>query len=307
MAGHAGAVAVAVPALSLLLAAGFARLHRRLQPQARLRARLHETLGLSPPGQAGGSLLTRLARYEGALAGGEADRQEIVTLLRAAGFYAPDAAMAFALLRIGATLGTFAAALAVRLAWHWPGGRVWLMPTALAVTSFLLAKRALHVLAARRQRRVRGELPFLLDLVRLMLESGSSLDQCLRMLARPVAAAAVPQTSAAFRALVDDLQNGAPYEQALGRWADRLGVAAARDLAAIFRQSLLHGSDITERLAAQAQDAAEQRLATAREAVGRKAAQLSGAMMLFFMPALFILLGGPAAAGLSEALKGLTR
>jgi tight adherence protein C len=177
----------------------------------------------------------------------------------------------------------------------------------IAAFTYLSAKRLLKVKAAAREKRIRGELPFLLDLLRLMLEAGGSLDQCFRNLARAEVGSVVPETQAALKVMVDDLSKGTSYEQALTRWGDRLGVDGARELAALFKQALLHGTEIAEALTAFTAEAADRRLNAAREAVGKKAAQLSGAMMLFFVPALFILLGGPAAMSLSAALHGISK
>jgi tight adherence protein C len=300
--------AVALPIGAALLAAGaLVMLSRRGRPAARLDRRLRRLLGLREQAKARPQLHERLARFEGALIGGETDRREIGNFLRAAGYYGIGAPLVFALLRLLATGLTLAVSLVVFALLGWMAGRTKFGPFMIAGATYLGAKRVLKIQASARQQRIRRELPFVLDLLRLMLEAGSSLDQCFRNLARADAGGVVPETQAAIRVLVEDLEKGTPYDQALTRWGERLTIDSARELASLFKQSLVHGTEIGESLAAFTREAADKRLNTARDAVGRKAAQLSGAMMLFFVPALFILLGGPAAVSLSAALKGISK
>jgi tight adherence protein C len=300
--------ATALPPLAaLLVALTLALLSRRVTPAARLDRRLRRMLGLRDTVARKPKLHERLARFEGMLIGGPTDRREIGEYLRAAGYYGVGAQLVFALVRLLATAVALGGSLALFSYFGWLTGRARFAPFMIAAFTYLSAKRVLKVRASAREKRIRGELPFLLDLLRLMLEAGSSLDQCFRNLARAEVGSVVPETQAALKVMVDDLSKGTSYEQALTRWGDRLGVDGARELAALFKQALLHGTEIAEALTAFTAEAADRRLNAAREAVGKKAAQLSGAMMLFFVPALFILLGGPAAMSLSAALHGISK
>jgi len=300
--------ATALPTLAALLAAlTLALLSRRVTPAAKLDRRLRRMLGLQDPTSLKPKLHERLARYEGALIGGATDRREIGGFLRAAGYYGVGAALVFALLRLLATAIALAGSLALFSFSGWMVGRGRFVPFMIAAFTYLSAKRVLKIKASAREKRIRGELPFLLDLLRLMLEAGGSLDQCFRNLAKAEVGAVVPETQAALKVMVEDLTKGTSYEQALTRWGERLQVDGARELASLFKQALVHGTEIAEALASFTTEAADRRLNAAREAVGKKAAQLSGAMMLFFVPALFILLGGPAAMSLSAALHGISK
>ena len=87
---------------------------------------------------------------------------------------------------------------------------------------------------------------------------------------------------------------GAPYDTALEKWGQRIGLEESRELAAMFKQSLVHGTELSSSLRRFANDLSERRLMSARESVGKKSAQLTVVMVMFFLPALIILLGGPA-------------
>src|SRR3546814_7851331 len=80
-------------------------------------------------------------------------------------------------------------ALTLWLSGNWTGSRP-LLAVAAAGFAFVGAKLALRSLANRRMRRVNDELPFVLDLMTMLLESGVSLDQCFRTLAWPEGSAA---------------------------------------------------------------------------------------------------------------------
>jgi tight adherence protein C len=212
----------------------------------------------------------------------------------------------FAWARLGATVaaGALSAAAIMGLGkWSGPGPY---LPWGAAGAAYLLSKRVLGWSAARRRRKVEAELPFTLDVFLMMLEAGVSLDQCFRTFAQ-LQGRAAPIITAAVAALVADLDRGMPHEAALDRWAERLGVTGSRELAGLFKRNLAHGSELSTALAAVARDYADRRVSGAREMVGRKSAQITVVMILFFMPALFIVLAGPAFVTLTHTLMGIGR
>jgi tight adherence protein C len=110
-------------------------------------------------------------------------------------------------------------------------------------------------------------------------------------------------TRGAVAAMVDDLHNGVPYGLALDRWADRLQVPGVRELAALFKQALLNGSELGPTLRAFAHEFSDKRLSSARASIGRKTTQMTVVMILFMLPALMILLAGPAFVAVGGALS----
>src|SRR3546814_8112674 len=112
-----------------------------------------------------------------------------------------------------------------------------------------------------------AEFPFLLDLMLMMLESGISLDQCFRSIARDEAIA-VPHHARLIAMLVADLDRGMSYEQALDRWAARVAVNGAKELAALFRQALFQGVELAPALREFVREFTQRRIANAREAMG---------------------------------------
>lgn len=234
------------------------------------------------------------------------DRFELENKLQLAGFPDARAVHRFVWLRLAATVATALLTLLLsRLLW---GG--WLARPLLVVIGsglvYVGAKQALHLLASARARKVTAEFPFLLDLMLMMLESGVSLDQCFRAIARDEQLA-VPHHGPLIALLVADLDRGMRYELALDRWAARVAVDGAKELAALFRQSLFQGIEISPAIRQFTQEFTQRRVARAREAMGAITVRMVVLMILFFMPALFIVLGGPPVVAIFDTLRGAAR
>jgi tight adherence protein C len=276
---------------------------REARIQMRLTRRL-DGLSRTPPKP---HLLGAVAKVLGGVLTSDAtDRQEVARNLHIAGYYHPQAPLIFAWVRLGVTVAAwlFLAGVLVLLG-QWRGVGPY-MPWAAAGGTYILSKRVLGWSAARRRRKVEAELPFTLDVLQMMLEAGVSLDQSFRTFVQ-LKGRAAPIVSSALAALVADLDRGMPHEAALDRWAERLGVNGSRELVALFKRNLAHGSELSGALASLARDFSDKRVSGARETVGRKTAQVTVVMVVFFMPALFLILAGPAFVTLMSTLVGIGR
>lgn len=234
------------------------------------------------------------------------DRSEIAGKLMLAGFQNPRAADWFVWARMAATGGAgLAVMLLSRLVW----GGFFAQPLLIVIAtglSYVGAKQAIQLLAARRARAIMAEFPFLLDLMLMMLESGISLNQCFRSIARDEAIA-VPQHARLIAMLVADLDRGMRYDWALDRWAARVAVNGAKELAALFRQALFQGVELAPALREFVREFTQRRVARAREAMGGITVRMVVLMILFFMPALFVVLGGPPVVAIFDTLRGISQ
>jgi tight adherence protein C len=246
-----------------------------------------------------------LRRLEPFVVGAGKDREEIEQALTLAGYRNEIAPAVFGLLRIASPLVFGGGLLALAYLDGQASPRALFGCLAAACIAFLAPKRLLSMSVARRKRRISGELPFTLDVFVMMLESGVSIDHCFRAFAQSEGRAA-PRVQEAVEALVRDLERGVAYDAALGRWGDRLGVAGARELAAVIQQSLAHGAPAARVLREFSQEFSEKRVSTARESIGRTSAKMTVAMLIFIMPALLIVLAGPAVATLGQAIRAFS-
>ncbi|MDB5685515.1 MAG: pilus assembly protein TadC [Rhizorhabdus sp.] len=243
-------------------------------------------------------------RMTGMLTARGRDRAEIEEKLRQAGFQDDQAMERFLWLRLGSTL---AAVLLVAVGSRLVSGGFFTHPLIMIMAgggTYLASKRTLLLFAASRQRAITREFPFLLDMMLMMLESGVSLDQCFRTIAGEETNAA-PLLTRSVQALVIDLDRGMSYEGALDRWSNRLRVSGVQELASLFQQSLFQGIELSPALREFNREFTDRRVGAAREAMGKIGVQMVIVMMLFFMPALFIVIGAPPLVGLLDTLGGV--
>nr|WP_230463485.1 type II secretion system F family protein [Sphingobium sp. Cam5-1] len=234
------------------------------------------------------------------------NRSTLERQLQLAGYQDPRAINHFLWLRLAATLlAALLAALLCRILWHGWLSRPMLIVIA-AGLAFVGARQALNLLASGRARKITAEFPFLLDLMLMMLASGVSLDQCFRSIARDEQVA-VPHHGQLIALLVTDLDRGMRYELALDRWASRVAVSGAKELASLFRQAMFQGIELAPALREFAREFTQRRVARAREAMGGITVRMVVLMILFFMPALFIVLGGPPVVAILDTLRASAR
>jgi len=165
------------------------------------------------------------------------------------------------------------------------------------VAGFLAPDLWLAHRAAERARRIRRELPGLLDLLRVGVESGSSLAQALR----EVGARTHGPLAAEWRAVGRQVNLGVPLELALDGMAERAPLPEVRALRAALDRARRHGVPLGETLAAQARDARFALARHAREEAARAGPKIQLVVALLLVPSVLLLV---AAALLSALLGG---
>jgi tight adherence protein C len=266
---------------------------RRRSTLLRLRAVMGETLDMTSP-QTG---LVHVLRRLGSNIPGASD-ESLRRALAGAGYFQHAALPAFAALRLLCTGLVFFLALL-------RGGTARPATLLLAVFLAFFCSRLFVVLlklaAETRQRAVRRELPPVVDVLLMVLNSGVSIDQCLRYVTGLLEQAA-PITSIVFKRYIADVDSGMSYEAAFERMGQRLGVDEGHDLASLIKQALLQGGEIMTSLEHFSTELTDKRVATAREQIGRKSVLLTLVMLVFFMPVLMITLAGPAVSNITDTL-----
>ena len=153
----------------------------------------------------------------------------------------------------------------------------------------------------RRRARIRRELAFGIEMLCIFLEGGQSLDQAFRSFC-DVGAEALPLMADIQRRLIAELNSGVPYEKAIEHWAENIGSDEAKPLAALFVDSLVHGTELVPHLRQFSIDLIEQRISALRASIGVKSSQLTVVMVVFFLPAILAFVTAPAIAGVAAAL-----
>jgi tight adherence protein C len=172
--------------------------------------------------------------------------------------------------------------------------------TALAA-GVLLPKFALRAWATRLRRQASDELPLLVDLLRLLQGVGFSIDQSLQMLgeklrpALPLLGAELQDANAAY-------VRGRSRAQSLRRIGESFGDDDLRSLVQMIVQVHQHGGAMQEPLRQFGMRLRETRRMTLKERVGKLSVKMTVVMMLTLLPALMLVLSGPAVLALANAI-----
>jgi len=197
------------------------------------------------------------------------------------------AKIAAALLGLG--VGSLLAAMA-------PGRLGIALAVSAPAAGFAAPELWLRRLAAERARRVRRELPALLDLLRVTVEAGASLGEALRA----VGARSTGPLAAEWRALGREVELGVPLEAALAGMSMRLPLPEVRALVAALDRARRHGAPLAQTLEAQGRDARAALARRTREDAARAGPKIQLVVALLLVPSVLLLV----AAALASALLG---
>jgi tight adherence protein C len=150
--------------------------------------------------------------------------------------------------------------------------------------------------AADRARRVRAELPALLDLLHVSVEAGSSLPKALR----EVGARTRGPLAAEWRALGREVALGVPLETALSGTVERLPLPEVRSLVAALERARRHGAPLADTLASQARDARFALARHAREEAARAGPKIQLVVALLLVPSVLLLVAAALVAALLD-------
>ncbi|CAM4075327.1 Type II secretion system protein F [Pseudomonas reidholzensis] len=182
----------------------------------------------------------------------------------------------------------------------WVGHWLVLPMCALGV-GYLLPKRFLAVAAARRQQRIAQEVSLLIPLLRILFETGLTVEQALRVLSQE-GRTLLPEISEELRLVLQRVDSGMALASELEKTAGLLAVDELVDTCVILRQLLVQGSGAMKSLQGLKTLLDDRRLTRLQERVSKMSAKMSAVMMVFLFPALLIVLAGPGLTALARAL-----
>ncbi|AWH25591.1 type II secretion system F family protein [Stenotrophomonas sp. YAU14D1_LEIMI4_1] len=198
-------------------------------------------------------------------------------------------------------LAAVVVALAIALSDAHGLAKVMVVVGALAA-GLLLPKFVLGAWVKRRQRAVHNELPLLIDLLRLLQGVGFSMDQSLQTLgdklrdALPVLGGELQKANVAYT-------HGRSRAQSLRRLNEVYGDDDLSSLVQLILQVHAHGGAVQEPLKQFSLRLREQRRNTLKEKVGKLSVKMTVVMMLTLLPALMLVLSGPALVALAATMS----
>ncbi|HUH58526.1 MAG TPA: type II secretion system F family protein [Candidimonas sp.] len=290
--------------LLLTILGGGMYLNARDSVRARLSQRLHHTLRARPsPGEDDG----RRARFWGALGLGfqamgkalplfdAAQRGEMGRKLVSAGYRQAGALPL--LMGVAACCAMSLAALVVL--WGWPmladQGLV-IRPLSVLVGIYIglmLPRIVLDRLVVRRQRAIQRHFPDALDLLVVCTNAGLGLNAALQRVAEELAFLA-PELADELELTSGQLMLSGDMAHVLHELADRIGLASIRSLVSTLIQSRQFGTPIGQALRVLSRGERTARLMRTEEAAAKLAVKITLPMMLFILPTVLIVGGGPA-------------
>ncbi|WP_018877726.1 type II secretion system F family protein [Thioalkalivibrio sp. ALE28] len=174
----------------------------------------------------------------------------------------------------------------------------------LGLAAFVLPRHILATVAYRRQTRIGDQVQVVVQLLRLLFDSGHSVEGALRVVAQEGRALA-PDLARELDIALQRVGTGLGLDEALGDMARILVVPELDDTVLIVKQLVQQGGSVREplqRLMTLIEDRQQTRV---QEKVTKMSAKMSVVMMVFLFPALLAVLAAPGFVSLISALGGL--
>lgn len=293
---------VAVNAVLLLRAPG-----RERQIKMRLAAMkgLVETKPSGPPSRFATLQKIGLALAESPLVGAK-EQAKIVTQLGEAGIYGRDALRLFiavkAALGIGLTILVWIILTATGMA---PSGFIYRVIgiIAPALAGWRLPDMVVGRIAKRRRRRLAEGVPDALDLLVICVEAGLGLEQSLDRVSRDIAIAN-PVIATALANAVAEMRVLPQMRDALDNLAKNTGLPAIKSVVTTLIQGIQYGTPLSQSLRILSAEMRAKNLIALEERAARLPVLLMIPVILFILPSLFLVIGGPVAIQVIHVLGG---
>jgi tight adherence protein C len=218
-----------------------------------------------------------------------------------AGYRSDSATMTF--LASKTVVAICAALGAVAFAWM----KGYPFPTAAGIVmvgaglGFLAPDLWLSSAQSKRKESVSNGLPDTLDMLVISVESGLGLDAAVQRVGDEMREVH-PILAEELQVVTIESQMGIPRSEAMSNMALRTGLDEVRSLVAIVNQAERFGTSISRALRNQSEALRVKRRQAAEERAQKTTVKLMAPLILFIFPAILVVLAGPAALKMIEAL-----
>ncbi|VVS94647.1 type II secretion system F family protein [Desulfoluna spongiiphila] len=154
----------------------------------------------------------------------------------------------------------------------------------------------------KRKKSIFRELPDALDLLIICIDSGLGFDMAIARISSEFSSI-TPTLAKEFELYVIETRSGLPRGLALTNLAERNGSFPLNSVVTVLNQSARFGTDIADALRTSISSMRKQRKQLAEEKGGKVAAKLTFPLVGLIMPALMIIILGPAIINLIERFK----
>jgi tight adherence protein C len=170
------------------------------------------------------------------------------------------------------------------------------------VAGYIIPRKTMDYLVARRQERLTWGLADALDLLVVSVEAGLGVNQAMVRVSTELKSVH-PEISEEFDMVNTEIRVGRDREDALRNLSERSGVDDLRGLCAMLIQADRFGTSISRAIRVYSDSLRTRRRQRAEQAAQKAAVKLLFPLAVFLFPTLFIALLGPAALQLMDTFK----
>lgn len=161
------------------------------------------------------------------------------------------------------------------------------------VLGWLLPQQILHHLVKRYRRKLQDALPDTVDLLGIVLGTGLALDQAMLRVSQEMEYI-YPELAAEFATVVMQVRAGQERSKAFEQLVKRTGVEDIKSLSAMVVQSERFGTSLSQALKVYSDSLRARRRVRAETAVAKAGIKMLFPVVLFILPALFVVVLVPA-------------
>ncbi len=175
--------------------------------------------------------------------------------------------------------------------------------TAALVLGWLLPRQVLHFGVRRYRRKLHDALPDTVDLLGVVLGAGLALDQAMLRVSEEMEFI-YPELAAEFATVVMQVKAGQERAKAFKQLVRRTGIDDLKALSAMIVQSERFGTSLSQALGVYAESLRTRRRLRAETAVAKAGIKMLFPIVLFILPALFVVTLVPGVLSVLQNLRG---
>lgn len=179
-----------------------------------------------------------------------------------------------------------------------------LLAISVVIIAVLVPKRVVNSMADTRIRGIDDELSLFVQTLRILFDAGLAVEQSLRVIVRD-ADVVMPELVKELRPVLRRAEQGLDLEDELNSAAAMMDHVGFTDVMVIVRQMLKQGGSARDSLTKLIEVIESRRLTSLQEKVSKLSAKMTVVMIVFFFPALIILLAGPGFISIGGAMKDM--
>ena len=173
---------------------------------------------------------------------------------------------------------------------------------AATILGIMIPRLVLQRLVKRYRRKLEEALPDTVDLLGIVLGTGLAMDQAMMRVSEEMAYI-YPELAREFATVVMQVRAGQERTVAFNQLVRRTGIEDVKSLAAMIIQSEKFGTSLSQALKVYAEALRQRRRLRAETAVGKAGIKMLFPMVLFILPALFVVALVPAMLSVLKDLK----